>query len=100
MSDTLTISQNELRIQFNALHAEYEAHMRELKSQWMRQNNTIRNHPDCYEVMRDRDRAEVHGVMRSYDAYITPIAEKWWKDRGWTIKWPTDDEPRCSYTKD
>lgn len=100
MSDISTANRAQLQEEFDALNSEYEAHTRELKFQWMRQNNTMKNHPDCYEVMRDQDRKEVHDIIRSYDAYITPIAEKWWKDRGWTIHWPTDEEPRCKYTKD
>jgi hypothetical protein len=100
MSDIPTVSRAELEAQFTALQAEYQEHMEELRFEWVRQNNTMRNHPDCYEVMRDQDRERVHGVMQSYNAYITPIAEKWWKDRGWTIQWPTADESRCSYTKD
>jgi len=98
MSDVPTVSKEEA--QFRVLHTEYEAHMKELRSQWMRQNNTMINHPDCYEVMRDRDREEVHAIMRRYEAYITPIAEKWWKDRGFTLHWPTEEESRCAYTKD
>lgn len=100
MGSTQTVSREELKVQFDALHAEYVQHMENLKRNWLLLNNTIHNHPDCYEVMRDKDRAEVDGILRSFDVYITPIAEKWWKDRGWTIQWPANNSDPCQYTKD
>jgi hypothetical protein len=100
MGTASTVTREELEAQFHVLQAEYTEHMESLKHAWLRENNTMRGHPECYEVMRDKDRQQVHSVMRSYHSYITPIAEKWWKDHGWTIHWPKDNSDPCQYTKD
>ncbi len=93
-------TQVDIAQEFQTLHAQYEEEMTSLRHAWLLQNNPFRNHPDCYEVMRESDRRGVAGVITSFEAYMTPIAEKWWKDRGWTMEWPTKTEPCCKYTKD
>ena len=85
--------------EFNELQEQYQTEMEKLKPQWLRKNNSFKNHPDCYEVMREHDRKDVDGVIKSFEAYMTPIAEEWWKKRGWKLHWPTESESRCMYTK-
>lgn len=89
---------------FDALDKEYRGHINKLKADWLAKNparvtrDIFGVQKDVYEVMCPHDRAEVHGVIARWKDYITPIAEAWWKERGYAVVWPNDDsEPMKLY---
>lgn len=98
MSEHVTPTPEELA-EFERLHSAWVEHAENLRVAWLNKNNRMRNHPDCYEVMRDSDRKEVHDILHNWDAYITPIAEEWWKVRGYTVQWPKDNKDPVGYIK-
>ncbi len=85
--------------EFRQHDREWREYAEQLRLEWIR-NNNMRNHPDCFEVMREVDKQRVYGLVRQWDTYITPIAEKWWKERGYTVHWPEKNTDPPSYTKD
>ena len=73
----------------NTLNREYELYIRDLRAEWLSRNRVNSN--DVYEVMRPGQRAEVRSRIAEWARYITPLAEAWWKERGYGVSWPTDD---------
>lgn len=77
------------------LCVEYEAYNTQLKREWLAESRHRGNRwdgtGDVYEVMRPEEQAKVHAVIDHWKEYITPLAEEWWKKRGWKIVWPEDD---------
>jgi hypothetical protein len=41
--------------------------------------------------MSPRDREEVNQIIDRWNRYVTPLAEAWWRERGYGITWPEDD---------
>lgn len=78
-------AQNELE----ALWREFKIHVEGLKREWLRQNRVESR--DVFEVMRPEERERVHGRIRQWERYITPLAEAWWKERGYGVIWPDDN---------
>ena len=78
-----------IQSEVDALNAEYEVYVRKLRTEWLSQNRVDSN--DVYEVMRPEQRAEVHQRIAQWGRYITPLAEAWWKERGYGVIWPEDD---------
>jgi hypothetical protein len=78
-----------IQSEVDALNAEYEVYVRKLRTAWLSQNRVNSN--DVYEVMRPEQRAEVHQRIAQWGRYITPLAEAWWKERGYGVIWPEDD---------
>ena len=76
--------------EFDAYNAEYAKYIQGLKSEWLSQNR-IWNTKNVYETMSSRERDEVHGRIGQWSRYITPLAEAWWAERGYSITWPEDD---------
>jgi hypothetical protein len=72
-----------------ALLEEHIQYIEQLKAQWLSQNR-VRSR-DVYEVMRPEDRQEVHRKIKEWETYITPIAEAWWRERGYGVIWPDDN---------
>lgn len=75
--------------EFDALDKEYREYICRLRSEWILQNRVHSN--DVYEVMRPEEQARVHSRIDQYKRHITPIAEAWWKKRGFRVVWPDDD---------
>jgi len=71
----------------DALNKEYEAYVNSLIPAWLAQNRMRSN--NVYEVMRPEERAEVRERIAKWSRYITPLAEAWWKERGYRVVWPT-----------
>ncbi|HTR18667.1 MAG TPA: hypothetical protein VMH91_01640 [Candidatus Paceibacterota bacterium] len=80
-----------------ALQEEYRQYIEGLQRPWCAENRSRSR--DVYEVMSERDRAEVHGIMAHWARYITPFAEAWWKERGYSIVWPDDNSKPEQYCK-
>lgn len=48
--------------------------------------------------MHPHERTEVAEKMSAWERYITPLAEDWWKKRGYGVRWPDDNsEPMKVY---
>ena len=75
--------------EIDALNAEYETYIRQLRNDWLTQNRV--NSKDVYEVMRPEEREKVHQRINQWKRYVTPLAEAWWKKRGYGVIWPDDD---------
>ena len=72
-----------------ALWKEFKEYVDALKREWLRQNRV--DSRDVYEVMRPEEREKVHGRIRQWESYITPLAEAWWRERGYSVTWPDDN---------
>jgi len=72
-----------------ALNTEYETYIRKLRAEWLAKNRPRSR--DVYEVMRPEEQAEVHRCIARWQDYVTPLAEAWWKERGYGVVWPDDD---------
>ena len=83
--ETVPTTQTEV----DALNAEYEAYIRPLRAEWIAQNRPVSR--DVYEVRRPEEQAEVHRCIDRCQQYITPLAEAWWRERGFGVIWPDDD---------
>ncbi len=75
--------------EFETLDIEYQIYIKPIRANWLR-HNQVRSE-DVYEVMRPEERAKVDEKMPALNRYITPLAEAWWKERGWGIIWPDDN---------
>jgi hypothetical protein len=73
----------------DALNAEYEKYITRLRTDWLAKNRSSSR--DVYEVMSPRDREEVNQIIDRWNRYVTPLAEAWWRERGYGITWPEDD---------
>jgi len=73
----------------DVLTEKYRKYIGKLKAEWLSGNRVASR--DVYEVMRPNERAEVHQRIAAWGEYITPFAETWWKERGYTIVWPADN---------
>lgn len=71
------------------LWREFKAYVDALKTAWLRDNRI--DSKDVYEVMRPEDQQRVRGRITQWEAYITPLAEAWWKERGYGVIWPDDN---------
>lgn len=75
--------------ELNALNKEYRAYIDKLKADWLSRNRMRSG--DVYETMRPEERHDVHRRIGAWTRYITPLAEAWWKERGYAVIWPEDD---------
>ena len=73
----------------HALYLEFKAYIKALQIDWLRENRPESR--DVYEVMSNHDRREVHNCIRRWEEYVTPIAEAWWRERGYGVVWPDDN---------
>jgi|GEM_PF-2508023 len=74
---------------FDALDKQYVAHIKPLKFAWIQANRV--NSRDVYEVMTPDQQDEIKRRLAGYPEYITPLAEAWWRERGYGVTWPDDD---------
>lgn len=75
--------------ELNTLWEEHKAYVGDLKATWLVQNRM--NSRNVLEVMPPQERAEVHRRIAEWARYITPLAEAWWKERGYRVVWPDDN---------
>lgn len=105
--DSIALVETELRKriqeEFNAHNEQYATYIDDLKSEWLAENRIRSNGfgSDCYETMNPTQREEVHNRINQWERYITPLAEAWWKERGYGIIWPDDNaQPMKLYKLD
>lgn len=84
---TMTERQKEV----DSLTAEYKIYINKLKFDW-RSENKPPEFKDVYEVLRPHEREKIADHIALWSRYVTPIAEAWWKERGYGIVWPDDDK--------
>ena len=80
--------------EINDLKEKYKNFIERLKRKWLRNNN----HPPKVWRLYESDteeRQRVDGVIRNWELYVTPIAEKWWRRRGFGIRWPEKSSDPC-----
>lgn len=75
----------------DTLTEEYKKYIDRLRFQWRQRPENQSHSKDVYEVMNERDRAEVHAIVRSWSIYVIPFAEAWWREQGFECIWPDDD---------
>ena len=78
-----------VQAEFEALDKEYHAYIDTLRADWLAQNQV--DSKNVYEIMSPEEHAKVHGRIAQWSRYITPLAEAWWKKRGYAVIWPDDD---------
>ena len=72
-----------------ALRIEYRAYIEDLKRKWLAQKRVESR--DVLELMSETERSQVRGTIAMWARYVTPLAEAWWKERGYRVEWPDDD---------
>jgi hypothetical protein len=75
--------------ELETLGREFVAYVEDLKREWLRENRVESR--DVYEVMRPEEQERVHGRIRQWERYITPLSESWWRERGYSVIWPDDN---------
>lgn len=76
--------------EFETLNDEYRKYIEDEKRKWLPHNQV--NSTRVYEVMYPFEQEEVEGKISAWSRYITPLAEAWWKQRGWGVVWPPDGD--------
>ncbi len=79
------------------LMQEFIAYVQELKREWNKENRP--HFKNVYEVMSDFEREQVNRVIADWAAYIGPLADAWWKERGYKVIWPNDNSKPMQYEK-
>ncbi len=75
---------------FPELNRQFEDYINALRQEWLTKHR-IKFGNVVYETMNPNERERVNSVIRSWGVYITPLAESWWKERGYGITWPEND---------
>lgn len=91
---TSSFSQGE----FKKLHESYKQFIELLKGRWLRYHNSPPRGWTLYELDAT-ERQRVDTVIRNWEHYVTPIAEKWWNKRGFCIHWPLRASEPCNYSQ-
>ncbi len=81
---------------FKSLCKEFETHIGKLKIEWTNDNSPP-EFRDVLEVLRPHEREQIENHINRWDKYITPIAEAWWKERGYGVNWPDDNSQPVGY---
>ncbi len=71
------------------LGANYQMYISEIRAQWLASHRV--ESKDVYEAMSRENRERVHQVIAEWGRYVTPLAESWWRERGYGVVWPDDD---------
>lgn len=87
---TTSLTQAEI----NSLNGMYKSFIERLRKKWLRHNNHPLKPRRLYELDAE-ERQRVDGVIRAWERYVTPIAEKWWGQRGFGIRWPEKSSDPC-----
>ena len=81
--------------EFKKHDKEYALFVSQTRAKWLSQNRLRSN--NVLETLTDREREEVGWIINRWEHYITPLAEEWWKARGYGIIWPTESSQNCKY---
>ena len=84
--------------EIDTLNEEYKNFIERSKKRWMRDNNRPPREWRLYELDAE-ERQRVDGVIRNWEHYVTPVAERWWKRRGFGIRWPEKSSDPCQIYK-
>jgi len=84
--------------EIDALNKEYKDFIERVRSRWLRRNNRPPRTWRLYELDTE-ERTRVAAVIRKWEEYITPLAEKWWERRGFGIRWPEKSSDPCQIYK-
>lgn len=68
------------------LFKQHRAYVEDLQRRWLVGKRSTSK--DVFEVMRPKEREQVYQTIRNWEVYITPIAEAWWRERGYGVIWP------------
>ena len=80
------------------LNEEYKTYIEGLKAKWLKENNHPPQQWTLYELDA-KERARVDGVIHGWEQYVTPLAERWWRRRGFGIRWPEKSSDPCQIYK-
>lgn len=91
-------SKNLSQAGIDALNKRYTTFIERLRRRWLRENNRPPKVWRLYELDAE-ERQRVDGVIRNWENFVTPIAERWWKRRGFDIVWPEKSSDPCQVYK-
>lgn len=77
------------QIERGTLSLEYRSYIESLKREWLAQNQV--HSRNILEFMSEIERSRVRWKIAQWATYVTPLAEAWWKERGYRVEWPDDD---------
>lgn len=77
------------QVELGVLSKEYRVYIKGLRAGW-RAKNQVKSR-DVYELMSEIERSQVSYRIAKWARYITPLAEAWWRERGYRVEWPDDD---------
>ena len=81
--------------EFDVVCKEWDAHLEQIRRTWRDQNQMI----NVFEVMSTEEKKEVQRRLEEWSRSITPIAEEWWKSRGYEVIWPADNTQPMTFRK-
>lgn len=89
--------------EIDALNGQYKVFIDRCRRQWLQKNNkppsfSMFGGGGLYELDPE-ERARVDRVIRNWGKHITPIAERWWRRRGFGIRWPDKSSDPCQFFK-
>jgi len=94
-----TSSENSFtQVEINALNEAYKCFIERLRKRWLRNNNHPPKEWRLYELDAE-ERQRVDRVIRNWEQYVTPVAERWWKRHGFGIVWPKKSSDPCQIYK-
>ncbi len=83
------MTEEEQKNEFLSLDTEYQEYIKRLKVEWHQQNPF--HSRNVIEVWSNHEREQADQHIARWKCYVTPLAETWWKERGWGIIWPDND---------
>jgi len=84
--------------EISVLNEEYKKFIERAQKRWLRDNNRPPKAWRLYELDAE-ERQRVDRVIRGWEHYVTPVAERWWKRRGFGICWPKKSSDPCQIYK-
>lgn len=72
------------------LDMEYQQFIAAERVKWNAENHIHSN--NVWETMYEFEREACRSLVKKWEYHITPISEKWWKDRGYGVIWPEDNK--------
>ena len=96
--NTSTVAEAMTQAKFEALHRTHREYIEGLQKEWLQENNHRPKAWRLYELDAE-ERQRVDGVIRNWEEYVTPLAEAWWRERGFGVRWPKKSSESCEYYK-
>ena len=84
--------------EISVLNEDYKKFIERAQKRWLRENNRPPKVWRLYELDAE-ERQRVDGVICSWEQYVTPAAERWWRRRGFGITWPEKSSDPCQIYK-